>query len=194
MIKDVIEFLNDSLEDTGYFDQRFGLCELVQRSDGQISPKQYCGKGEWKEVSNFDSYNGVSYFRKTGDTGIELLEPDDATASLIACEDTNVFTFPLKLVGCIPRKKLKTDDAYSDDRTVNSLIAAVQADTSGLATLLQARTIYITADSYTTNNQAILSEEYTNISPNDINYNFIYFAINITVEVNILTSCIITEC
>lgn len=191
MIKQVIQFLNLSLAQTNYFQQQFELCELLPRSDDQTTPKQYCTKGEWKEVSNFDSYNGVSYFRKNGDIKSEQQDEND---SLIACSVFNKITIPLKLIAVIPREKLTIDDAYSDDRTIQSLIAFIEADTASLKTSIKAKSVYLTIDSWTTDNQSILEGEYSKINKKDINYKFIYCSIDLTAEIIINQECIIKEC
>ena len=191
MIKDIIEHINDQLAETDYFQKQFELCELIKRSDGQVSPKQYCSKGEWKEVSNFDSYHGVSYWRKNGDVSVATLDP---ASTLIPCDVYNKFSIPLKLIAVIPRHRLKYDDAYSDDRTVQSLIEKLYTDTSTLGLAIQAQLVEIFVDSYSTDNQKIITQEYSQINPVDINYNFIYLSIDLRVDVTINQSCIETEC
>src|SRR3972149_4896556 len=104
MLQQIIPYLNTYLAASKYFEKNFGLIEIVKDAKGKESPKEYCNNGEWKDVSNIDNWNGLSYWRKNGDISQEEFENN------ISCDKFLRINTPLKLICAIPKKKAAADD------------------------------------------------------------------------------------
>lgn len=188
MLQTIIPYLNNYLSSSIYFKKNFGLIELIKNAKGQESPKEYCSDGEWKEVSNFDSYNGVSYWRKNGDVSLEEFSVD------ISCDKFLRINVPLKLIAVIPKKKGSADDAYSSERIINDLIKLVSQSSASLKASLKAMRVNISIPSYSTNSQQVFDTEYKKVSAKNINFNWAYFSINTQITIEIKKDCIIDAC
>lgn len=192
MIETIIPALNIMLETTNYFEKQFELVEQVvkQTRDGNVFiPAQYCSFGQFEDVNDFDNYNGISYWRKNGD--VSFVDADED--SFVSCSNLMDVNIPLKLIAIIPRTKLKTDDAYSDERTATRIIKTLSGKNSALKTSLNAQWVDIIPNSYTTDNKQILNEEYNGIDI-QIRHEFVYLSVNITIDIRINKKCIIAEC
>jgi hypothetical protein len=188
MLKDAIEFINSKLEVLNYFEKSYGLCEIITKGDKSF-PAQYNTGGEYRQINNFDKYNGVSYTRKRGDIRIS-----DEENTLQACTLLSRVRIPLRLVVIIPRKKLDCDNEYSEDVIAQTIIRAITTRSGDLKTALGARMATLMIDSYSTDSISILSEEYSSSKKKDINYKFAYLALNIDVEAVVTQDCLTREC
>lgn len=188
MIKASIEYINSKLAVLNYFEKSFGLCEIITKGDKSF-PAEYISKGEYKQVNNFDKYNGVSYLRKRGDITLS-----DAEDSLVSCSTLNSVGIPLRLVVVIPRKKLDCDDNYSEDIIAQTLMRELLTKSPDLKVALNARTARIQIDSYSTDSLSILNEEYSNYPKKDINYKYAYLALDITVTALVTQDCLTRDC
>lgn len=188
MIKATIEFINSKLAVLNYFEISFGLCEVISKGD-KTFPAQYNSKGEYKQVNNFDKYNGVSYLRKRGDISIS-----DEDNTLQACGILSNVNIPLRMVAVIPRKKLDCDDAYSEDVIAQTIMRELITKSPDLKIAIKARQARIQVDSYSTDSLAILTEEYGNYPKKDINYKYAYIALDISVIAIVTQSCLTQDC
>lgn len=189
MTKAIVQYINAKLAVLNYFDKQFELVEIITRSDGQKRPAEYHHKGEYKDVTKFDKYNGMSYIRKRG--SVTTSETDD---TLSACGDLINLSMPLRLVAVIPRKKLTCDDKYSEDVIASTITRELTDRTSDLKKTFHARSGRISIDSYNTNGNEILSEEYSGIQATDINFKFAYIAFDIAVNLLINKNCLTKDC
>lgn len=185
MIKEITSFINESLLPLNYYSKQYEYCELIIKSDGNKRPAQYKGKGEYEDVSKFDSFNGVSYMRKNGKVGIS-----DAENSLTACQDFVNMTYTLKLVSVIPRKKLECDDKFAEEEIAQEHIIKIISRSTDLKVKLSARQARISVESYNTDGWEIIKEEYDEPNKQDINFKFIYISFDILVTLLINKECI----
>lgn len=186
MIKATIEYINGKLASLNYFEKSFGLCEIIVKGD-KTFPSEYMTAGEYKQINNFDKYNGVSYIRKRGDISI-----NEENNTLEACNILSNVNIPLKLIIVVPRKKLDCDNQYSEDVIAQTIMRTII--NSDLKVALNARQAYLQVDSYNTNSISILNEEYSNYPKKDINYKYAYLSLNITVTAIVTQDCLTRDC
>lgn len=188
MIKATIEFINAKLATMNYFEKSFGLCETISKG-AKTFPAEYHSKGEYKQVNNFDSYNGVSYIRKRGDISIS-----DEDNTMQACGILSNVNVPLRLVVVIPRKKLDCDDNYSEDVIAQTIMRELLSKSPELKVALRARQARIQVDSYSTDSLSILNEEYGSYAKKDINYKYAYLALDLSVIALVTHDCLTQDC
>ncbi|MEK6886389.1 MAG: hypothetical protein AABW88_01010 [Nanoarchaeota archaeon] len=188
MIKAGIEYINSKLAVLNYFEKSFGLCEIISKGD-KTFPAEYLHNGEYKQINNFDTYNGVSYLRKNGDISIS-----DVENTLEACGILSSINIPMKLVLIIPRKKLDCDDNYSEDVIAQTIMRELLTKDVALKQTLNARQAKIQIDSYSTNSISILNEEYSKYPKKDINYKYAYLSLNIIITAIVTQDCLTRDC
>lgn len=188
MIKASIEFINSKLLLTNYCEKSFGLCEIITKG-AKTFPAEYHSKGEYKQINNFDSYNGVSYLRKNGDISIS-----DETNTLEACGILSNVSIPLKLVVIVPRKKLDCDDNYSEDVIAQTIMRQLLTKGGDLKVTLKARTARLQVDSYSTDSVSILNGEYGSYPKKDINYKYAYLSLDLSIIANVTHNCLTQDC
>lgn len=189
MLEKIICYLTGKLEDTGYFQKIFPFVELIQKGDN-LRPAEYLGKGQYKDVTRFDHYNGMAYLRKVGSTRTSK----DDEFSEVPCDTTLKFEYSLRLVVCVPKSSLTKDDEFSDERMTNTIISALTGESGSIKPQLKALSVTIIPSQVITNNKDVLNEEYPGFALADINYKYAYAAIDFLVTVHIKQSCITTEC
>lgn len=186
MIELLITYLNTKLGFTNYFEKQYCLTEYVLR-ENQKYPALYNTKGQYERV-DFDKFDGVSYFAKSGDISFSK-NTDNQTG----CEILYDVSIPLKLVCFVNRNKLSVDNAYSDDSVAISIISQLSNNNAYLKSQLKAKKIEILADRYKTNKDEILEQEYDNV---DFKFRYQYSYISIELSINLLinNACILGEC
>lgn len=189
ILESIISALNAALLPSNYFEQLFCLAELIKGSDDKSRPMIYSGNGQYSQVNNFDNYNGMGYWRKSGDVSSAI----DNSTSMRACDDQIRYRYPLKFVCAIPRAKFVKDDQYTDDRVTDKLIATLAAQNSAIKATIGAKLVSILPQKYTTDNKSIVAAEYSGLW-SDINYKFSYLSIDFEIEVLISKSCIPDQC
>lgn len=183
MLDKIIPKLNAVISD--YFQQQFELSVQITDGNGKIQPKIYCTKGQLDNI-DLGNKNGVNYWRKTGSVDIDI----DTDTSLVGCLDDYTFTYPLVLIGSVPKKKLTKDDSYSEERMIITIIKNLTS--VDLKSTLKAKNVDVNPGTYETNAVTILNQEYSDVD--NINYNLAYFALNVNVVVQIREDCIPEEC
>lgn len=191
MLSRISEHLHAAIESTGYFEAIYPMAELISKDD-VVYPALYCENGEYKSVNNFDNYNGLAYVRMNGKQRFrDVTERRDWPG----CDPDVEMEFPLRLIACVPKKKLSKDDALTDERVSRTLIAAITATGGQIKQSLKASHYASFPESVDMDSKSILREEYRNMPKmQDINYNFCYCAIDFTVTIIIKASCITAEC
>jgi hypothetical protein len=190
MLEKIICYLTGKLNETEYFQKIFPFVELIQKGDN-LRPAEYLGKGQFKDVTRFDHYNGMAYFRKAGST--KTSEGDDEISE-VPCSLLLKFEYPLRLVMCVPKEKLTKDDEFSDERMTNTILSVVTGEGGAIKNQLKALEVTFIPTQVITSNKDVLNDEYPGFSINDINYKYAYAAIDLTVTVQIKQSCLQTEC
>lgn len=189
MLEKLLDFLNAKITEQNLFGKVYCLAELVTDASGNKAPKAYVTKGQWETVSDIDKSKGLCYWRQTGDVDVSI----NNTGS-IPCNEELTFTYPLRLIASMPKKALNTDDAYSDHRIAESLIALFINNTSGLKITIGAKMVGINAAGYSVNGEQIFSQEYSGLTKKDLDYKFSYISIDVTMKVIINKSCLTTNC
>lgn len=188
MIKPTIEYINSKLASLNYCEKSFGLCEIIAKGEKSF-PAEYQSKGGYKQINNFDTFNGMSYIHKRGDITIS-----DAENTLEACKILSSVSIPLRLVVIVPRKKLDCDDNYSEDVIAQTIMRVLLTKGGDLKVALSARQASIQVDSYSTDSRAILSEEYSNYGKSDVNYKYAYLSLDMTVTAIVTHECLTQDC
>lgn len=190
MLNRIISYLYGKIDDTGYFEKIYPFVEQVER-DGIVYPSQYIGNGQYESVSNFDSYNGLAYFRLLSKQIINRPSPDPMSM----CDESLEMIYPLRLVACIPKSKLSEDDSFADERISKTLISKLLVNGGAIKDELKASSFVSFPSTVTFDNRQILQEEYNNVTKmKDVNYNYSYHAIDFTITVRVKESCLTTEC
>ena len=188
MINTIITYLNTRLSLTNLFEHNYDLVELVEDGKGQITPKQYCSNGEWMNVSNIDKYNGLSYWRKSGE-----IAQAEVTTGNVSCDKYLSIEVPLTLVVAVPRSKM-IDNNYTSDSIASIITKQLWQSSATLKTNLTARRVNISVASYDTRSEDVFSTEFKNVVPNNIDFKYAYLSLSVNVLVEIKASCIINEC
>ena len=135
---------------------------------------------------NCNYSNGISYWRKVSQVTI------GEGTELIGCKDVLSFTYPLRLVGAIPKKKQSKDDAYSEERAIQTILSVITGSNTTIKSAIKAQSVFINPSSQDDDALRILPLEYSQIE--NINYNLSYFRIDIDLVIQIREDCIIKEC
>lgn len=191
MLDRITDYLKGKLSESNYFQKIYPLVEIVSKQDTSY-PAYYTGKGQHEQVTNFDNYNGLAYFRLAGKQRINKASSNDLMG---ICDTKLEMTFPLRLVACVPKSSLSKDDAFTDERISRTLISHLLTDGGPLKDELRATLLKIFPESVSFSNQDILNEEYSGLeNMKQINYNFSYHAIDFNVVIEIKESCLTDEC
>lgn len=156
MIDKVITYINTQISDLNIFKDVKGLCEFVEQEESSEYsttiikfPAYYNGKGQLLNVTDYDFRNGVIFHLKNGDVTSEQLESMRSETKFLK------YTFPIKLV-CMHLKQTIDDSAYTPDKFGLNLMSKVnQLSINPLRSILKANKIYVNANSYTTDKDAL---------------------------------------
>lgn len=189
MIQQISEHIDSVLSFTGYIAKYFPLVEL--KSDGDKTfPAEYTGRGQFRPLpNNFDNFNGMAYLRMNGNGVSSELENTNRV-----CAIELSMSYPLRLVYCIPRKKLKLDTPFSAEGLAGDLIRLITLKNGALKTSLKAVSVSLISESWIIDPVQLYAEEYAGIQSFDVNYEFIYGAINFIATIQINKDCIPDSC
>ena len=192
MLKEIINQLNKDIDSLKIFSELFGVCDIIteKNSDNDVSfPAEFCGKGQYSEVSINDLIRGSVYHRVRDNITREEQEED----SITGCENIIEQTYPMLLVGSIKRDFFKTDDAYTAINLAQKIADTLTNESiDGLSLKLQM--IETNVESISVDRTAILADEYPNNEDmEEIDYNFILFKIEYNIKVSGEISCF-TNC
>lgn len=187
MLESIIQFLNLELSLLSYFEKRHCLSTLVTTDKGEVYPAEYIGEGNYNKI-DFDAYDGVSYFRLTGQPNVERIEQKYTPKPRV-----NV-SFPLRLVYAVRKSKLSADDAYSFDRVRTSIAKQLESDAQDLVATLKADRIEINTGNYNFNAKEVWDEETAETGQYQPRMDFIFASMDVDVIVTIKNDCIVGEC
>lgn len=195
MLEKIICYLTDLTKQSGYFETVFPLARMTSkpaevngRTITQSWPVQYTTKGQQDDVTIFDNKSGVAYFRLTGKVNIST-----PLNNQVPCNDELKFDFPIRLVGCVQKSKIK-DDTFAEERLTLSLIQQLAFKHGPLTKDLSATSVTFIPTNTDLDGASIASQEYRNKGIKEINYNYAYIAIDFTASVTIKINCITPEC
>lgn len=190
MLEQIICFLITQLGASNYFEKIIPLVELVAKDKG-YRPAEYVGKGQFQEISHFDHYNGLAYFRQAGSERVIKIEPKEGE---VGCQTFLQIEYPLRLVACIPKAKLSKDDAFTDDRIATTISKMITGENGLINGQIKAFYTSVIPSDVISRNKDVLAQEYEGDQLKDINYAFAYLAVDFIVTVQIKASCIQGEC
>lgn len=186
ILEDVLCTLKDRVTESGFVNQFYEYCELIERNS-IIAPAYYMGGGEYKLVHDFD-VNGAGYVRKTGTISIGI---DNQKMNLVACAEDNAFltiNYPLRAVLGVPRNLLG-DNAYSDDR----LFAEMAVIFGGSYSATDVQDVGTVIRSYETDALNIWSQEVKNVDY-QMNFKLSYIAIDFDLVFTVSKNCLPEVC
>lgn len=182
MLKEIICHLVDKVQATDYFEKVFPFVELLAKG-----PAEYIGKGQYSDVTRFDHYNGMAYFRKNGDAITSRLERDGVPCGMWLNIET-----PMRMVACVPKAKLEEDDAFADEYIAETFTKVLSFEGGALVSDIKASYLSSIPVRVVTDNKSVLSQEYDG-TLEEINFSYAYLAIDFNVTVQIKSDCI-TDC
>lgn len=189
MIETLIDLINDNIEDLNLFKERLGLCEIIEKEEGdktEAFPAKYCGRDEYQRIEEFDLEKGIIYHRKTSRVTIDPRDEDSTTG----CENNIRITYPMRAVAIIKKNATgEDDDNYIDDKIASNLIIKITSVVpKATKLLLKANDAYIEITSYNTNRNEVWSEEHKNIKM-EMDFDYVYMAIDYNMVIEGSTSC-----
>lgn len=189
IIEDIISAINTQLALTSLFDKSWSLCELIHDADGNKFPAYYKGVSEYdRAVNDWDAKVGVSYIRKNGDVSYNEISTENQIADCAPQVEMNV---PLKIVCIVPKEHIPRDDEFSDDYVALKVISVLNGEENFITDADSS--VFIVAN-HTTDNEAILNEEFAGITPTDVHYKYAYLSVQLTAKIIIATSCLDPTC
>lgn len=185
MIELIVPYINTRIESLNLFKDRFELCERIK--DGEVVfPACYIGKGEYKQVSDFDKQDGTIYHRQTG----EVSSQESDEESTVSCQPFIERTYPMRTVGII---KKTSYSAYEDSLIAEYVSNAIEfINNKSLRQALKADVIGVEVKSISTDREKIFKEEYEGVDKT-IPYEYIYFAIDYNIKITGNVSCFATS-
>lgn len=186
MIKDIAEYFDAKL--STFVEKFYPLVKL--KSDGtKTFPVYYTGNSNYAQVNRLDNFNGVAYLRQVSDPVSNPIESE-----MVACRTELNIVYPLRLVFAIPRSKVKQDDEFSEDALIGDLIRVIASKNSSIKAGLKATRVAVIPSTWTTDAAKVWNEETSGTGTIDVNYKFIYGAIDFNVTIDINADCIKESC
>jgi hypothetical protein len=184
MLKAALEYLNTLLSATSYFDSVNGLVVIVKKTgtDPLVQyPAVYCGKGEFKQVTNFDCERGVSYWRLTGEISSGLVD------GMIGGVQNHTREYPLRLVAAIMRSQFD-DNAYSEDKLAVAVAKTFKDREKELRPILSASRVELINTSTIVDPDALVASEL--FQPDlELRARMLFIAVDFTLRVTYQGEC-----
>lgn len=184
MLNTILNKATDTLASIGLFTKVYAIADRV--TDGTRTYPAYNGGGGEYTPLEYDTTNGMAYFRKAGKVGIT----EDKDIQMTSCGDIFYdIRYPVRLVCLIPKDKADCNNSFADDYFANRIISTLSNDAfTGVENAISVR---FTATGYESDNIKVLQEEYSNYKEiKDINYQWSYLAIDFIIEVQISKECL----
>lgn len=163
------------------------LAEIISDGSGRKQPKVYEKDGQLLNASDFDSKNGMGYFRHDGDLRLDHVAIKEQITS---CSEALLFQYPMKFVGAVPKSKF-TDNAFTNDNIVLRLITLLEKKH---VLDNDAKIAYeVVIDRASTDGIRIIAEEYSGFDLQQFNYNLSYVAVYFTLRIGADKACL-PEC
>lgn len=186
MIDSIIGYLRESLINSGYFTNVYGLCELIIKEDKTI-PAFYKGKGEYYNINDIDKGNGTGYFRADGNPRSE------STSSVYtSCDKYLDITYPLQFIGAVKKAKIPCDNAYAANIICQSVAGIIS--TTRLSSVYEILSSKIHVTEFSVDGSEILNREYKSAAIKEFNFNYAYFNIMFDVKITVKSDCLILTC
>ncbi len=185
MIDLITTYLSEKITSLGLFKKIIPLVEIIFDEAEKSFPAQYCGKGEYKHVSDFDRNNGLIYFRKNGN-----VSSDNSDTNSIGSENEIKITVPIKAVFAIRKDTIKAlDNSYVDDKMSLNIIATLTSNNiKSLRQSLKVSNVSIVVQNWNTDRVKVWEDEYKNI-PMEMPFEYVYASVDFNVVIEGATEC-----
>jgi hypothetical protein len=184
MLKGIIDYLNTLISASGYYDSVNGLV-VVMRKTGtdpvETYPALYCGGGEFKRVSNFDTERGLCYWRLTGDIDSGL------DTNIATVRPLNTRSYPLRLV-CVVMRSQFEDNAYSEDKMSVAILKAITGYEKQIRQAIGAASVTITNTSVVVDPDSLVASELLKPELN-VRGRMMFLALDFDIEVMYSKQC-----
>lgn len=192
MIGTIIDYNNTKLQLLGYLNKTYGLTQrVIRQKEGAetVFPAEYCGNGEFNNVTDFDFKHGLSYWKLRSNPSISASDRE----SLIGAQRMVTFTYPTTLIVSIPNSKTSSDDQYTFDRIAQAIAKNLNENNSSLKSQVQARRLEINMTGFNNKHDEVWREEFSGIDFK-YDYSYILMSIDFDVIVEINQNCLEDEC
>ena len=185
MIDLITAYLTEKVATLELFKKIVPLAEIITKEDETAFPAQYCGKGEYKDILDFDRNNGLIYFRKNGS-----ISSDTSDNNSVGSENGIKLTIPFKTVFAIRKDIIKgLDNAFIDDKMCLNLIAILTDNNiKSLKKSLKAEGVSIVIQTWNTDRIKVWEEEYKKI-PMEMPFEYVYASIDFNVVIEGSVNC-----
>ncbi len=190
MIETIVGYINDEITNNlSYFNNEFGLCEIIERQtaddEEQQFPAEYEGNGEYTHVAEVDHKNGTLYHRLRSEVDFE--EGNDHTDG--SQTDVEV-TWPVRTVFFVKRDVLSDDDNYIDHEIAMNIMQVVtQIQDTSLVKDLNAHLVEVYPVQYDTDRYSVHEKETQNVEML-ADYNYIYGLVDFDILVSLDQKCL----
>lgn len=186
MLEGIITYLNTQITASGYVEKVYDLAQQIDR-DSRTFPAVYCN-GDFEDTTNFDKWQGLSYWRITAP--IETVEAEN---TLGVWSDLQ-YSYPLRLVIGVKRDHLGKDDSkYNADKLGWAVQKLFKDKDITLKRSIGAKKASIVFASIDNDIKRILESEVIGLErqiPND----YILIAADMNIEITASKGCIDTFC
>jgi PKD repeat protein len=188
MLEQLIKYLSTYIE-TGQPDSVhvYGLAHRLRRiEEGKTKefPAIYCANDEYHNIEHDIPF---LYIRQRA--AISESESNDGNAPS-GCDDTIIRTYPMTLVGYIPKNIYNKDNAYSDERISGNIANTIDIlSWKVLITALQVSDINLNIRNIDTDRWSVWSKEYREIGM-AARLDHAYFSIDFDLSVTAVQSCL----
>lgn len=171
-IEAVITFLNARIAATGLISKTYGIAVKGDRVKDKADYIVYIGDGQSKPVTNFDNWNGSTFWIRNGLTAISATDP---SRNLKSCSDTFDYSHPFRLIAVVKKNELPCDNYAATDAVAENLIKSLSGVFKASKIGIKAQAISINPKGYT--------DSFTDLSlPMGTALAVIDFAINYTMS------------
>jgi hypothetical protein len=189
MLEQLITYLSDYIA-TGQPDSVhvYGLAHRLRRIEETTRNKEfpaiYCANDEYHNIEHDVPF---LYIRQRAAISETEANEDDAPSG---CDDTIVRTYPMTLVGYIPKNIYNRDNAYSDERISGNIANTIDIlSWKALITALQVSDINLNIRNIDTDRWSVWAKEYKEI-PMAARLDHAYFSIDFDLSVTAVQSCL----
>lgn len=189
MINVLLSYYNAILGNTGFFEINFGLAEKVCDDLKTFYAIYNSSEGYALDNQDFSGYKGLSYWFLRREISNNP-EPDPNKAGKLL----NRMNFPLSLICVIPRNLVGQDCSTTSVDVLQQIASEFTVDTKELRRLLGATEVNYGSQAWITDRKQILSSQYIETGPRDVDYQYHYFQLNFDLEIVIPSDCLHNIC
>lgn len=189
MLQDILTYYNNLLYQTGFFEVNFDQAEKICDGDKEwYSVYNSDARYTWSN-QDFSNYRGLSYWILNGDVR-NTPEPNPRQAG----KWVHNMQIPLGLICVIPRDLIENDCSTTTFGVTASITKSIVTSVKSLKSAIGAISVEYGNQSWILDRKKVLSNQYKNTGPVDVDYKYHYFQLNLDINVVIPTECIEDVC